>query len=392
MKLTKNKIFFGILGFLLIVNLLVLFNLNQFYIRAILSFIFLITIPGLLIMLMMKIREVGFWEYFVYVVGLSVSFIMFGGLAVNWILPWLNITDKPLSLYPILICFNIFLLIFWFIAYIRNKDFKSFDITMPKLDLINRIFFIIPMLFPVLSILGAFLLNNHGTNILTMIMLGGIAVYVLAITIFRKKLNENVFPWAILMMAIALLLMGWLRSWFVSGVDINLEYNLFQLTKNISFWSISNFYNAYNAMLSLTILPTIFSLFLKINDQYIFKLIIPLIFSFVPLIIYLTSRKYFEEIICFLASFFFISQSTFMNWSWIPIRQEIAFLFFALMLLILFSEEINLITKKAFFLIFGFSMIVSHYSTSYIALSIFVMGYALNFIYKKYERWRLKKC
>ncbi|MBS3072930.1 hypothetical protein J4477_03795 [Candidatus Pacearchaeota archaeon] len=123
---------------------------------------------------MLKIREVGFWEYLVYTVGLSISFIMFAGLAVNWILPWLNITDKPLSLYPILTCFNLFLLVFWLVAFIRNQDLKPLEVKYSKLDLLNRIFFIVPMSFPVLSILGAFLLNNHGTNILTMIMLGGI--------------------------------------------------------------------------------------------------------------------------------------------------------------------------------------------------------------------------
>ena len=94
MNLSKNKFFLGILAFLLIVNLLVISNLDYFYTGTILSFIFLITIPGLLIMLMLKIREVRFWEYLVYTIGLSVSFIMFAGLAVNWILPWLHITNK----------------------------------------------------------------------------------------------------------------------------------------------------------------------------------------------------------------------------------------------------------------------------------------------------------
>ena len=74
MKQTKNKIIFGILIFGLIVNLLVFFDIQYLYLRAIFSFIFLITIPGLLIMLMLKIREIGFWEYLVYIIGLSVAF------------------------------------------------------------------------------------------------------------------------------------------------------------------------------------------------------------------------------------------------------------------------------------------------------------------------------
>ena len=96
MHLTRSKIFYGILAFLLIVNLLVIFNIDYFYIRAILAFIFIVTIPGLLIMLIFKIREVGFWEYLVYTIGLSIAFIMFAGLVVNWTLPFLHITDKKI--------------------------------------------------------------------------------------------------------------------------------------------------------------------------------------------------------------------------------------------------------------------------------------------------------
>ncbi|MCK4649614.1 DUF2206 domain-containing protein [Candidatus Pacearchaeota archaeon] len=388
-NLTKNKLFFGILAFLLLINILVGLDINQFYIRAILSFIFLITIPGLLIMLMLKIREIGFWEYLVYVIGLSVSFIMFGGLAVNWILPLLNITDEPLSLWPILICFNIFLIVFWIIAYIRNKKL-SLEIKSPKLDLTNRIFFIVPMLFPVLSILGAFLLNNHGTNILTMIMLGGIAVYVLLLTIFRKRLNENVFPWGILFIAIAILLMTSLRSWFVSGVDTNSELSILNSIIKIQFWSPEIFRGAYGSMLALTILPSIFYSITSINPHFILKFAEVFIYALTPIIVYLLFKEK-SKILSFFAAFFFMSQPMFISWYSIPIRQQIAFLFFGLMLLIIFRENINTNARKLFFIIFGFSMAVSHYSTTYIALAIFLLVYVFSLIYQKYEKIKKKK-
>jgi len=391
MILTHPKIFYSILAFIVLVNILLIFDINFLYIRPILGFIFLITVPGLLLMLIFRIRSVGFWEYLVYTIGLSVAFIMFAGLLVNWDLPFLGITDKPLALAPILISFDILLLIMWVYAILRNADIKPLEIKPIKLDTRNKIFFIIPMLFPVLSILGAFLLNNHGPNILTMIMLGGIALYVLFLVLHRDKLNENVFPWAILLISISLLLSGWLRSWLVSGVDINLEYGIFQLTKEKSIWSLSNFHNAYNAMLSVNILPTILSLFTKVNGSYAIKIFFPLTFSFVPLIVYLIARKYFKVVIGFLASFFFMSQQTFFTWTAIPIRQEIAFLFFGLMLLVLFSKSIPSTMKKTLFIIFGLSMIVSHYSTSYIALAIFLLTYILVFFYKAFEKRKIKK-
>ena len=384
LKLTKNKLFFGILIFGLIINLLVLFDIQYFYLRAIFSFIFLITIPGLLIMLMFKIREINSWEYLVYTIGLSVAFLMFGGLFINWVLPLVG-TDKPLSLVPLLISFNVLLLIFWIITYKRNKEILL-EIKPPKLDRLNKLFFTIPTIFPILGIFGANILNNKGPNYLILTMLGGIAVYVFFIVLFRKKLNENIYPWVILMMSISLLLMYSLRSWHISGWDIHQEYQMFQLTKENFHWSMLNSPGeAYNACLSITILPTILSSFLKINDEYIFKLIFQIVFSFVPVIVFLFLSRYTKSIIAFLASFFFMSQWQFSQQMTALMRQEIAVLFFALFLFALFDKNFNFSIKNTFLLIFGFSIIISHYSTNYVALILFTFVYFVWLFFRKTE-------
>jgi uncharacterized membrane protein len=387
--LTRNKIYLLLALFLIIVNVLVGFDINFLYLRQILGFLFLILVPGLLITLCFKIRTVKFWEFLVYTIGLSIAFIMFAGLAVNWTLPALNITDKPLSLYPILICFNLFLITLGIVGYKRNKDFIPFQLTVPKLDALNSIFFIIPMTFPVLAILGAFLLNNHGSNILTMIMLGSIAIYVLLLTIFRKRLNENIWPWVILIISLALLLISWLRGWFVSGVDTNIEYNIFQLIKYTGYWDIPFFPHEYNSCLSVNIFPSILSIFSNINDISLFKLNIPIIFSIVPVGIYLLLKNYLNNRLSFIPVFFFISQLPFIGGISIPIRQEIAFIFFILIILILFDKQIPLNLRKIFFIIFGFSMIVSHYSTAYVAIILFLFVYLTNLIFKKKEKSNL---
>jgi uncharacterized membrane protein len=337
-------------------------------------------------MLMFKIRKIGFWEYLVYAIGLSIAFLIFGGLAVNGILPWLHITDKPLSLTHLLTSFDIILSIFGIIAYKRNKEI-SLKIRLPKLNWVNKVFFIIPMVFPVLSILGAITLNNQGPNYLTMIMLSGIAIYIFLVVLFRKKLDKNIYPWAILMMSVSLLLMFSLRSWHVpAGGDIGEEYYVFQLTKENFHWGMSNWSrNAYNACLSITILPTIFSSFLAIHDEYVFKSVFPLIFSLTAVGIYLFSKRYVEEVFALITAFFFISQIWFMIEMPILARQEISLFFFTLALLILFNEHISPILKEILFLIFGFSMVVSHYTTTYVALAFFIFTYLTCFILRKTE-------
>jgi uncharacterized membrane protein len=384
MKLNNDKIFNGILFFGLTTILLVLFDVQYFYLGAIFSFVFLTTIPGLLIMLMLKIRKIGYWEYLVYTIGLSIAFLMFAGLGINWLLPWLNITDKPLSLMPLLASFDIILSTVGFIAYKRNKDI-SLEIKFPKLDSLNKFFFAMPVVFLALSILGAIRLNNGGSNILTLIMLGEIAVYIILVVLFRDKLNKNVFPWAILFSSISLLLMYSMRSWYVSGHDILTELRVFELTKNKFYWSALNLPgNAYNGCLSITILPTIMSSFLKINDQIILKLINPLIFSLVPVVTFLFLKRYFQRSMIFIAVFFLIAQPIFSIEMPMEGRQSVALLFFTLSILMLFDNHISLPIKRALFIFFGSAMVVSHYSTSYIAVAFFVLVCITVYFYKIY--------
>lgn len=381
MKLTRNKIFSEILIFGLIANLLVCFNIQYFYLRAIFSFIFLTIIPGLLIMLILKIRKIGFWEYLVYTIGLSIAFLMFGGLLINWILPLTGIS-QPLSLIPISISLNYFLLIFGLVGYLRNKDI-SYEFKFIKLSLLNWIFFLSPIIFPILSIFGAISLNNQGPNILTMIMLGGIALYVSLIIIFRKKLNQNIYPLAIFFIATSLLFMTSLRGWYITGHDVQQEYYVFQLTKSNFQWSPSLFRDPYNACLSLNILPTAFSSFSNMNDIYIYKALFQIIFSFTVIGIFLFFKRYTHKSIAFLSVFLFMSFPTFINDMPMLNRQEMALLFFALMLLALFNKTIKPRLKEILFLVFGFSMVVSHYSTSYVAVALFITTYLISFILKR---------
>lgn len=383
MIINAKNLFLNLAAFMLLVDVLVGLDINAFYIRAVLAFLFITIVPGLLVMLIMRIREFGFWEYLVYTVGLSISFIMFAGLAVNWILPWLNITDKPLSLWPILLSFNLFLLIMMNVAYRRNKDLH-YVAEFPQLDTINNIFFIIPMLFPVMAILGAFILNNNGPNTITMIMLGSIAVYVFLLVLFRKRLNENVYPWSILFISLSLLLMFSMRSWYITGWDISQEQYLFRNTLENGIWFFGDNI-PYNSCLSVSVMPVISDIFLNINIQYYYKLIFQIIFIFHSLTIFLLFKKFANKLFSFIASFLYFGSGYFNSTFPSLIRQEIAFLFFGLMLLSLFTKGISGDAKKVFFVIFGVSMIVSHYSTSYIGMGIFAFTYFISLFYKIYE-------
>ena len=96
-KITAKEYFSILISILLLTDLVILLNIPL--LRQILGFLVFTTIPGLLILYILKLNKIEFLKKFVLSVGLSVTFLMFGGLLVNSFYPLIL---KPLSLAPIL--------------------------------------------------------------------------------------------------------------------------------------------------------------------------------------------------------------------------------------------------------------------------------------------------
>jgi len=389
MKITKNRIFFGVLLMLQVLNLLVSLDINYFFIRPIFGMAFLAFVPGVLLMLALKIKKKIFWEAIVYVVGLSVTFLMFAGLITNWVLTNWKISE-PLSTSHLIVVFNFFIIILLILAMARNKRIV-WTIKLPKLKFIDWLSLSIPSIFPVLAIFGAVTLNNDNFNPYTTTMLGSIALWVVMVAIFGKKLDRNIYPASLFFISLALLFMTSLRGWYTTGHDNQLEYFVFQLTKSDYTWDISEYRDPYNASLSITILPTVFYSLLGINDVYIYKTIFQIIFSLIGVSLFLFFERYTSRFVALLSVFSFISFPTFINDMPMLNRQEIAMFFFSLVLLELFAKTPRSKVNRILFLIFGFSMVVSHYSTTYIAIALFVFVYVAIHVLKKNPLGIMKK-
>jgi uncharacterized membrane protein len=339
--------------------------LNVPFLRELMAFISFTTIPGILILHILKLNKVEFLKKIVLLVGLSVAFLIFMGLLLNSLYPLIL---KPLSLAPVLILSNVILIILAFIAYLRNKnDFNLNDFLNLKINLNGKLAsaLIFPALFPFMAILGTYLMNTTQNNVILLAMLFLIPVYIVAITILKDRIHSATYPFALWTIALSLLLMHGLTSFHLMGRDVHYEYYSFQLALQSFHWDINTYLNPYNACLSITILPTILQSLSNLNGEYIFK-ILSLIGSFIPLVVYLVSKKYLENKYAFFAGILFSFQLFFVYLLG-AVRQEIAILFFFLAVMVLFATDINKNTKKILFLIFMSSVVVSHYTTAYIS-------------------------
>jgi len=370
---------------LLLTDLCIIFNIPL--LRQILGFLFFTFVPGWLILEILKLREIEFVKRIVLSIGLSITFIMLGGLAVNSIYPYLL---KPLSLDSLLISFNIILFLLGLWAYWRNRsDFHIKNIFNYHIDLKGKLKFplLIALILPLLSILGAYLMNTQQNNIITFLMLGLIPIYLIILVLLNKKISSSTYPFAIGMIGLSLLLMyGLCSNHIISYADPDMQLYVFKLTVTNSHWDISSLLGGYNTCLSVTILPTVYHNLLNINEEYVFKVIFQLLFCITPVVLYILFKKYVGTLYAFLSSFFFIAQIPFI-WN-MPVqpRVAIALLFFALAVFVLFEREIRAINKWILFLLFAFSIVVSHYSTTYIFVFLFLGGWLIANIIKKVTR------
>lgn len=368
-----------LLGLIFLTDVAILLNIP--FVRPILGILFLNGLFGLLILQILKINKIGSTEKFVLFVGLSISFLMFFGLLLNNLSLALGY-KSPLSIVPLLISFNVAAIVLTLVAYRTNKN-SIFSLPDCNLDISEKAFLIVPILFPALSIFGTYLMNTTNNNNVLIFLLFLIPIYVIFICFFNQKFPARIYPHIIFIISISLILMMALRSNHIIGIDTHSEYYLFQTTLNNMHWDVFG-HTALDACLSISLLPTIYLLFLNVDPEWFFNIFYVLLFSLVPLVVFIISKKYVGDFYGFLASIFFIFQTRFI-FATGGARTNVAIFFFALAMMVLFSDKIQPTKKRFLFIVFMASCIVSHYSTTYIFFFVLVGTFiGIEVLSKKY--------
>ena len=193
----------------------------------------------------------------------------------------------------------------------------------------------------------------------------------------RNTLNAGTVTAALYFIATAMLLMTSLRGWYITGSDIQYEYVVFELTKSHGDWSISNAQNAYNACLSVTILPTMLSQLLRVDDPYIFKFWFQLLFALCPVFVYRISLRHSGRTIALIATIYFIAFPTYFTDMPFENRQEIAYLFVGACILTATDPTLRYKAGRFRISVFSLGIVLSHYSTSYVFLGTLIVAWVV---------------
>jgi len=331
------------------------------FLAAFIGFVYLTFIPGLLILRVLRLHKLGSIRTLLLSVGLSIAFTMFIGLLINAIYPLVGILG-PLSTIPLLITFSAITLILSVLSYIRDKDFFEPSYIEVRELLSSPALFL--LLLPLLSILGAFMVRFYHTNTLLLVMMVVVAI-VVALVASNRFIGKQYYPLAIFMIALALLYYRQLSFSHLFGTDIQVEYYVYNFTAVNAYWTATPMASNYGSMLSITILPTVYSYLLSMDGIGVFKSIYPFLVSLVPLGLYEVYQRQTSEKVAFLSSFFFMSFIFFLGGLTYVLRMQVAELFFILLIMLISSKEIALVNRVTLFIVFSFSLVVSHYGLAY---------------------------
>ncbi|MDR0372311.1 MAG: DUF2206 domain-containing protein [Nitrososphaerota archaeon] len=368
--------------------------LNLSIVRIVIGAAYLIFIPGLILLKLLKLDNLGTFESIIYTVGFSVIFLMIAGLIINQF-GYLAGLNFPLAALPLSLFINTLVLIGAVTVQFLNR--RTRPAPQYRDDALSRS--ALPLaLLPILSIIGAYVVNTTGNNFILLIMILAIAA-LFTISVFSKGTKSHTFyAFAVAMIALALLMHVSLISNYILpyGGDSPVELYVFRGTELNSHWNPvfmipdDEAYGRYNAMLSITILPTVYSNMLGLDPTWVFKLIYPLIFTLVPVGLYLLWQPYVGKKLGFIATFLFMAQLTFFTEMLALNRQMIAELFFVLLLLTLLNKKMPREGKFIAFALFSFGLIFSHYALAEIFLFLIFSAWVVSVIYIKRPSFNLQ--
>ncbi len=241
-----------------------------------------------------------------------------------------------------------------------------------------------------LAVLGANRLNNGAGGQVSLIALGGILVLAFLLLRWRHQLRDETICVAIYFLSLALLLMTSLRGWYVTGHDIQTEYLVFQLTYSHAHWNIGSLTSAYNACLSITILPTELAQVTHVFHPYVYKVFFQLMFAVCPVLVYTIARRYYPKWVSIMAVVYFVGFPTFFTDMPFLNRQEIAFLFACAGILAMSHRQWGVRRRRFMLIAACLGIELSHYSTMYVFLGTITVAWLAGNV-SRWIPWRWRR-
>ena len=242
---------------------------------------------------------------------------------------------------------------------------------------------IISLLIPLLTVLGVSNDNIYGSNRIIMLALVLIAIYPILIILSRSNISDNIFPIAIYSIGLSLLLHVSLTGSFINGADMQTEYFMANNVIKTAYWS-QSVTNNVNSMLSIVMMAPMSSILLGLDLVWTFKIIYPIIFALVPVILFFIYKKTLGDRLSFLTTIIFMfTPFFFLN---MPFHARVQIVELLVVLFIFTVTYVNNITSSMRFIgiMLLFGIVVSHYGMAYLFLFLMLLSFLIQKLPNKF--------
>jgi len=341
-------------------------DINATWLRCLVG-IFAVFVPGRLLL-----QAVGMWtkhtmERMALSIALGVALLMALSIIMVSGLPLLHVV-RPLTSGPLLVSYAAAIALL--AAFALRHDIPARVRSALSTTNSTIAVYVMAAALPFCTFMGAMLLNAGRSNVLS-IGVFGLASVAVAFALWRQKyLSRSALPLLLFSISVSVLWSYSLRSAYLFGWDIQQEYAVFQATHAAGQWSIGQLHTPYDAMLSLTTLPTMLSNMTSLNGLALLKVLYPVFFSFVPVVAFYAYRLFAKRWIAFVAALITVGQFYYMQQFSALARQQVAFLFFAVMVYALLAKKWRRGARYWIAALAIFGLVVSHYSTTYMTIAM----------------------
>jgi len=348
--------------------------------RQVFGFLFLTFIPGYVVLKALRIESQK-TDTVLLSVGLSLTVLMLIGLTMSTLSPLIGLAN-PLTLSPLVLVISCVAMCILLSG--CRTDLTSTDQVGDKSRTLT-IFHVLLFVIPALGIVGA-VYDNVLILLIMIVVMAVFYVFGYSSRIAPTKYHLLI----ILVISLALIFHTSLISKYIMGEDMHVEVYVFRQTQIRGYWvspgvGVDTDIARFESVLSITILPTVYSAVLDFGMETIFKILFPLAFALVPLVLYRIYETQTNKTIAFLSVLFFMASTTFFGMEPLTLaRQMIAELLMVLSIFLLFEKNIPTERKKILLIILGAGLIVSHYALAYIYVFQVILAYVV------LRKWRSK--
>jgi uncharacterized membrane protein len=332
----------------------------------------LLVVPGALLLQALRIPGHAVSSFPVYVPCASLVVLIASGLAVDLVGPLIGVA-APLRTGPLLVGLELACL-----ALLAASVKAPSSLAIPWHSLPSPTRLAGPLILPLLAAAGALRLNSsHGNGVAVVATAACVAVLIAALVV-APRLDKSLLVVILYAAGLAMMWSVSLRGDLVPGFDIASEYYDLHQAVLTGIWHTAHPGNAYGAMLSVTVMPAELHFLSGVPDLLVFKVVYPAIGALLPVAVFSLARRILSRRWAFAAATFVLAQA----FSDLPgvARQEIATVLFAALLAATLDVRMQRRSQWALVALLGLAMAVSHYSTTYVAITLIGLTLPLQWV------------